>query len=895
LWHIGRYRRAAEVCDMPPSGVSDERPLQASVLIGFVALIAACALELSGPQRLESIHDVKYDLFQEGGLRLDSLLLPTYPSVNLQLHTPRVKRTLFQSRMNRQVRANCLPSGLRADFCHRYGQLDQSPTLFSVIPSCRRFNFTQYIGGCRPDRDRVVDYCITTDDVNWELCRQKPTECVFTSIATEESMFVVANTSAPDISVPLDVTLTSNVTNFVVDLLVFARADSGVRTDIKVVVASFNRNFSLNTEEAINVRTSFAGYVPVKIEFSANSTVLPLHITSIELLLFGLTCQSSIIVEGVYISSCSYGIASFTILAPVCMIATPQFAGTSYIDLNIPLNISSAAKQTRFDEGYSGGLLFAPVAPSSVLQIVESSPYTLLLITPLTASSTFNLSDIYTPGVVKLSDNETRRIDEIIFASDVAYYRGSLSVNTSHLVVLPTILLSTLRIGWYYPLHMSIKFYSVEYPECLSNSTIRFDETVTDRIVLFTDIAIPTSALLYDSNRTNASSAYLEFGVRRVFTVADDVGLVSGPKFCVPVYYVTPGTPLDPTYFLALNAMQNIDGMVSLTMPLILTGNPIETVLVLVTSIWDLYFNLGSSSRGVFTDVYITGFICVVGSNTSTVNGSFLDIRSQLANTSKLYAPTPTTYFTGSVVHPQQTSKPISLYKGTPTTATNAYLNTYPHPVKLPSVISRACVLNGLCLVPYNADDVDVEDQAGIVSSLYVGYLTPKFQVIGAVAASNITGAQSPLPVNYQPLVCSSPSSFFPFGAPFGSTGITIGLPYSYTLLAITQLTEYAPDIVVYSLCPDQCDSRSIMRTLFLPKEQHTAYRNARSSRMSNSVSSSAEAFRGPAGLGSLLNVPSIELSGDPLIPTALCVFNGFSAPMPPSCEAMPANVGCHA
>lgn len=152
----------------------------ATLLVGVAACITSIALLASTSEHLLE----KRQLPTTSHIYLPGLAMGNV-TVNLDTlldaktsHVYYVQQDFHPLNM-RNIKGNCLPSGLREDFCMSYGHIDEDAALFSAVPSCwgRGLTHEDFLGVCRIDNFAVIDYCITVADVDWRICRQQNRTC----------------------------------------------------------------------------------------------------------------------------------------------------------------------------------------------------------------------------------------------------------------------------------------------------------------------------------------------------------------------------------------------------------------------------------------------------------------------------------------------------------------------------------------------------------------------------------------------------------------------------------------------------------------------------------------------------------------------------------------------
>jgi hypothetical protein len=209
----------------------------------------------------------------------------------------------------------CRADGLREDFCYQYGTLDTNSALFYILPSCLLHNATQFIGACRKNDSIVVDYCITTVDIDYELCYTEQNICPTTHTSIVQQQIVHEHSTEAAIhSFQVNITVNSDLFAVHMNMGIFIPPSSGTHSQLYIQVVSINSNKTMRGL-AVRIQPIYAGETRFRVEFStknaSNGLSELLLITSVHVYFGGIQTGSIVSLYSAETSTCLPSISSF--------------------------------------------------------------------------------------------------------------------------------------------------------------------------------------------------------------------------------------------------------------------------------------------------------------------------------------------------------------------------------------------------------------------------------------------------------------------------------------------------------------------------------------------------------------------------------------------------------
>lgn len=361
-----------------------------SVLIASVACLATVILGLSTPQQSYPLRNpVSSSQIYIADLWFGNFTDSLRVSSNVASTPVAWTSAPFVPQFQRRVPGNCLPSGLRSDFCVTFGQLDSFASLFSVIPACRLNNITQdlFLGACRVSDTEVIDYCITTADVDWSLCRQVDTDCVTTTLLNTATLVVnELDTDTSIVSFPLTLLSSGAVSTLYLNVGVFSYVENGPILSTVSYVHTINGGVSLVSAPVTNQPIIYNGETVISLSAVVDTSSIPedeyyhanmttVVINSVEIFFGGFAHDSRIRILSASVSSC------FNPLIPACtdqplrvLHPDPVRHIESIVDVDYFFVVTTEIRISAAYFNTTTGANWATVSDTSTLMITVYSP-----------------------------------------------------------------------------------------------------------------------------------------------------------------------------------------------------------------------------------------------------------------------------------------------------------------------------------------------------------------------------------------------------------------------------------------------------------------------------------------------------------------------------------------
>jgi hypothetical protein len=693
--------------------------------VSVIVVIASVLVMLAGPRRYRNVDSFQRAEFTDGLIQIQTVEIAEYMSMPMMTGKIAYEEVPFVPLMNTRIKGKCLPSGIRQDFCVNYGTLDTSFSLFTSLPSCRAQDPSSFIGGCRTDDETVIDYCITTQDVNNTLCLSYDQPCQLESIDTPDVLVTITNASMPVISFPVNISMTSNTTNISMLLNIHLTPSAYSSTPSYVRVYTINGELAIAGTSPKSVLGTHAGYVAVDLLFTLDvegiRTEDPFDITSIEVFISNMQENATIVLQGLYTSSCGHPDSILYPLVPTCYDDHPVAGQTHLLNLEIPPSV--AAESISSGKRILGGLRSAKLLDDTQVARLPTGGYVLFIVSALSANNSLiqpttsiNSSDIYrsfqTGG--NYSANDIRNL--LFFQTDTVYYDLIIDSSMIQGVLVPVSIASFLYVTSDSSIALSVTPYTAFDPQCLFHGIGNYTffhvlSTTTNKsppVRMY--ITIDTTDAFYatqEAQSSNATGAYASFYYEEAALVINDPLSQGSPKACaLLVNNLNTNSSADLTYVTVTTSTQ---GQWDLKSPLWLEGAS-ATVVVRLGTIWSPLVNPSiqpPNPKNTKTSIvfYLYGMQCFSPTNDEAqdiaVTESFRSATKSLTP-GFLYANDSTIHHTGLLRHSGFSYRTtLSSIYGICENCARYSIATLPHPIELPPVPTVECTIGTKCVIPY--------------------------------------------------------------------------------------------------------------------------------------------------------------------------------------------------
>lgn len=673
------------------------------VLVAVIAYIASIAIGFTTPVRSSHGRVADPDSLVLPHVRVGSLSINLSLNGELYAAVPLSQAVGFEPVFSKKTKGDCTAEGLREDFCVRFGKLDQDPSLFYAIASCRNKTRTSFLGGCRYSDEYVIDYCITTSDVDWRLCRQAETACESFNINHPTVNLEVSNASNPVVSFPVSIRSQNNNTRFALEVFGFSPVSNLYPTSIVSRVLSLNSQLSVLGTSESSTDIHFAGESVLQLAFSLNTSI---NISSIDVLFLGLSHRSRVSLASVRVSYCGSTLIPAVPIPPPCQQSHTILVGNGeFIDISLP-NPYSQLKGTFHYYSLS-------VANSSSPMPLNTPNASVVLVVNF---ANFNTSFTYAKQAVKTPQPYSSTYDStfglsnpytVYFNVENRWLNFTLDARGGPFaIILPKELTQVTHAP-------NLKLWLAS--ECAFSSTVSVyvnqDITCLQKDLQFSGLFSmpyqfsPVSILPIKQNFQSLQTAlsgietngYLRFNYKRDLILNNQ--LLAGPLLCIPKYFFSKDSGfVDSLYFFKVVQVNQTQW--DLLTPIVMTPNTTR-LRVLIASALDYIFVNGTKIKNL--SAQLESLVCLQNDNSSLATSILTSI------TLRLYpSATRQTQLTGFVNHAVNVQEK-TLQAPYPWATDTIYsspvqIQTFSHPSCLPDVLNVSCSgleIIDVCLVPY--------------------------------------------------------------------------------------------------------------------------------------------------------------------------------------------------